>query len=287
MEQTPDDTPARHGLPVTIATYLKLTRVLGAGSFGSVCEAVDTRTGVAAVKLEPVDAEAPQVAYEYMVLRELSPAHGFPRVLWFGTSNKFHVLVMERLGETVEAVMRRQPRGRIESWTILTNIARQALARLDTLHGLGFVYRDLKPQNLLFGMNDTASTLYLIDLGLAKRVIHPDTKAHIPRRLERGLTGTSRYASLHAHELHTQSFRDDIESLGYLMMHLALGTLPWLGMTEEAILDMKRTLNFTKACEGLPPGVLGTIQYGRDLPFGTKPDFAYLIETLWRHHPTS
>ena len=63
----------------------------------------------------------------------------------------------------------------------------------------GFIHRDLKPENILIGLEDNASTLYLIDFGLAKRwkVLH--TNEHIPYKDKKSLTGTARYASANTH----------------------------------------------------------------------------------------
>ena len=66
------------------------------------------------------------------------------------------------------------------------------------MHKHGFFHRDLKPENILMGLEDNASTLYLIDYGLAKKW-KTSNGAHIPFREGKSLTGTARYASAATH----------------------------------------------------------------------------------------
>lgn len=122
----------------------------------------------------------------------------------------------------------------------------------------------------------------MIDYGLAKK--YRDSKhVHIPYRDNKHLTGTARYASINNHLGIEQSRRDDLESLGYVLMYFNKGELPWQGLKARTkgdkytrICEKKSSTGINALCEGFPTEFATYLNYTRSLGFEDKPDYQYL-----------
>ena len=90
---------------------------------------------------------------------------------------------------------------------------------LSGIHEVGVLHRDIKPHNIMRGKG---GKLYLVDFGLSKL-----TTGHTHNVNIRGFIGTPRYASIQAHQMMSQSKKDDIESLFYNIAYLYYQKLPW------------------------------------------------------------
>lgn len=135
---------------------------------------------------------------------------------------------MELLGPSLEDLFTYCNR-RFTIKTVLM-IADQMIDRIEYVHNKLFIHRDIKPDNFLMGRGRYCNKLYLIDFGLAKRYRDRNTKQHIFYRKDKNLTGTARYASMNAHLGIEQARRDDMESIGYVLMYFNRGSLPWQGL---------------------------------------------------------
>ena len=267
---------------------INLKKLLGRGSFGSIYSGKNKNTNEkVAIKLEPVDTDKPQLIYEYKKYRLLQGGYGFPKVYEYSSESKCNILIIELLGNSIEKLFNKAQK-RFSFLTVLM-IMDQIVTRIEYMHSKNLLHRDIKPDNFLIGKGNKRNIVYAIDFGLSKKYRDSQTGLHIPYRDGKNLIGTARYASINTHFGVEQSRRDDIESLGYMMIYLMKGNLPWQGMVNsnpkkkyDKIKKLKIEVKLQDLCSGLPKECIKFIQYARDMKFEDKPNYNYLRSLLKR-----
>ncbi|XVE51916.1 hypothetical protein DITRI_Ditri02bG0078800 [Diplodiscus trichospermus] len=265
-----------------VGNKYRLGRKIGSGSFGEIYLGTNIQTNEeVAIKLENVKTKHPQLMYESKLYKILQGGTGIPNVRWFGVEGDYNVLVMDLLGPSLEDLFNFCSR-KLSLKTVLM-LADQMINRVEFVHSKSFLHRDIKPDNFLMGLGRRANQVYIIDFGLAKKYRDTSTHQHIPYRENKNLTGTARYASMNTHLGIEQSRRDDLESLGYVLMYFLRGSLPWQGLKAgnkkqkyEKISEKKVSTSIEALCRGYPTEFASYFHYCRSLRFEDKPDYSYL-----------
>ena len=278
-----------HNQHIKIGKNYKIIKKLGEGSFGQlyIGENIATREKVA-IKLEDTNEnEKEMLKHEANIYRVLNGLSQIPVMRNFGREGNFSYLVMDLLNESLEDI--RQTKG-LFSVNKLAKIAVDIINVLEQIHGRGIVHRDIKPQNFLLRKNKYGSEVVIIDFGLS-RSYKDENLNHISLKTGRSMVGTARYASLNVHEGITYSRRDDLESVGYMLVYLFTGRLPWQGMKADDKISKYNKIKEVKKLykndpkNNSPSMLLDTklpleftiyFNYIHSLSFSDKPNYIYL-----------
>ena len=263
----------------------KLLNEIGKGSFGSIYKGENIRTREkVAIKVEAIEHDTHLLKNESIIYRYLNNMAGIPAVKWFGKDETNYYMVINLLGKSLQNI-----KDEIGCFTLhdALKIGIYLITLIQNIHEKGLVHRDIKPDNFLFGLEDT-SKIYIIDFGFCKSYVGDEE--HIPMKKTNNLIGSRTYASINAHNFNEISRRDDLESLCYTLMYLVLGKLGWQ-LTGSYIHEHPKTINLrirdmkmnmiesSDQDESLIPTIfINSLKYIRTLEFEDKPDYAYLIE---------
>ena len=159
----------------------------------------------------------------------------------------------------------------------------QLLERVQHMHERNYIHRDIKPDNIMMGLGQESNTVHLIDFGLTRLVINPKTGQHIPFIGRKNLIGTCRYVSVNSHKGFELSRRDDLITLGYVMINLIKGNLPWQNIRisknsarYSKVGKFKEDYPIEKLCEGCPVQFQIYMHYVTCMQFEEAPNFDLL-----------
>ena len=257
-----------------------LVKKLGEGSFGCIYSARENNNWYA-IKFENKNKGQNLLENEAYIMSYLNGPR-IPAVKSFGYSGDHNVLIMELMGKSLEDLFENLPNKKM-SIRCVCNLGYQMIDIMEYIHNKHIIHRDIKPDNFVMGKGAKSKYLFLLDFGLSKKYRSSTTLKHYPLIKRKKLTGTARYASVNALNGMTQSRRDDLEAIGYVLMYFLIGKLPWQGMVNKnkderylRIMEVKRDTTPEQLCKGFPPEFERYISYTRNLEYEEQPDYDLL-----------
>ena len=192
---------------------------------------------------------------------------------------------MELLGPSLENLFQKLNKKFSIKTTCMLGI--QMIDRIEYIHSRKILHRDIKPDNFVIGRGKNSHIVYILDFGLSKKYWSSRQNKHISFCRNKKLTGTARYASINALSGCEQGRRDDLESIGYIIMYFVRGSLPWQGLKVnkkedryKKICDKKKATSAKELCSGYPKEFENFVSYTRNLKFMEVPDYEYLRNLL-------
>ena len=273
-----------------------ITKYIASGSFGDVFMAVCSKTNESvALKIPIMNKEKDgerwliEEAKIYNALNKQKSEEdencGLAniKILSNKTLNK-KIMIMDLLGPSLESILCKNKKFTIKSIILITI---QLINTMKYIHDRGYIHRDIKPDNFVID-NKNGEKIYCIDFGLAKKYLKKNNQ-HINFVKNNKFCGTARYASIAAHKGYTQSRKDDLEAIGYMLVYLFRGKLPWEGIKHKdkkekysLILEKKENTTEEELCKQLPREFLVYFKYVRNMDFDEVPPYKAFINMFKR-----
>uniref|UniRef100_A0A5S6QY21 Protein kinase domain-containing protein n=1 Tax=Trichuris muris TaxID=70415 RepID=A0A5S6QY21_TRIMR len=279
----------------------KVTKVLGSGSFGAVYEVMDLKSGKCeAMKVELTAQDFRTLKMEVVVLKELTDisARNCCKLVGMGKKETYSYIVMTLVGASLQSLLdsltaNKSPDGK-NCFTLRSSIhlAVLCLQGLEDLHFIGYLHRDIKPQNYAVGRDPDFRKVFVLDFGMCRKYLRDDGSHKRPRS-EVGFRGTLYYASHTALKGEEQSRRDDVWSWLYTIIQVTMGSVPWKDVRltrnmsfeerKQAFADRKcRMLNSAddELLRGLPQEFKVIQEHLKQLTYYDCPNYGLIYQAL-------
>ena len=258
----------------------KPIKVIGFGSFGKIYSTIrieDKSTyAMKTEKRNPLKKILETEAYYLFTLQ----GFGFPKLISFGHTKNYNILIETLLGKSLYDIFIKAKK--TCNLTNICLIAIQLIERLKFIHSKDIIYRDVKPENFMIGIKDP-NVIYIVDFGLCKKYRSSKTGKHLLPKDTKKFQGTLKYASSNVVKGKETSRRDDMISLGYVLIYLYKRNLPWKSEfkslnreTYYETIDLKETNDSGKLFDGLPEEMVNYIKYTKNLKFEEEPDYEFM-----------
>ena len=256
-----------------------LKNLISKGSFGEVYLGTNLSNNKDyALKIEESSTNSILKDECYALLNLKGP--GIHSIITFGISGKYNILVENLLGKSIRDIFKENNNKLNLKDTFMFAI--QALERIEYVHSKNYLHRDIKPENFLVG-NPDSSQIYLIDFGNARKYRSSRTGKHLEYHKTNIIFGTISFLSFNVLKGIEQTRKDELESLGLIIIFLFTGKLPWTELKFKTIhqalytlLEIRQKISLEELCEGTPIEMQVYMKYVNDLKFGENPDYDYL-----------
>ena len=259
--------------------YKPIKRI-GHGNFGNIYSVIRIKDKhLFALKAEKLTSDSKMLESEAFFLFMLQ-GFGIPKFISYGHNKNYNILIEQLLDKSLYKIFIEN--SKITNIIDICLVGIQLLDRFEWIHSKNIIYRDIKPENFLIGIDDP-NVIYAVDFGFCKKYRSSKTGKHILPKYTGKFNGTLRYASPNSIKGKEPSRRDDLISLGYMLIYLYKKNLPWdLYMPHFEynmyirILHLKENDGYGNLFYNLPAEFIEYIKYTKNLKFEESPNYSYM-----------
>lgn len=261
----------------------RLLHLIGTGAFSQVYEgkphsAIDQTTSQSvALKLEDLKKRG-TAQHEAQLLTHKLKHRGIPTVFDYKREGERYVVAMELLGPSVYSLVREKHSK--PSLETLYRIMYQTIKIVKYLHRKGYVHTDIKPDNVVIGLNTLQHCVYIIDYGETRKFKGEKPVEYV---------GNPYFSSTAVLSGGIYGPKDDLEALAYVFGYIATGKLPWIdfydldpSITIQNVLKYRRLHDLRSAWSELPTIIPDLIDLSQALGSLEIPNYAAILTQLQR-----
>ncbi|CAD8079980.1 unnamed protein product [Paramecium sonneborni] len=265
------------------ASQYNVLSYIGCGSDHTIYKVENSLTQeLCAIKIEK-SAGIGQIKNEIEMLKKLQGISGIPELKSYGitSDNKLFIIVPLFQYNLKEVAKEKQL-----SLSQILRIGLRMTEILENIHCNNVLHLDLKPENIMFSkqIQDDQNTIkpeiiQLIDFGLSQKFNQNSTF------LKDTFIGSLSFASRQSHNGEQLGFKDDLESLIYILVYLRNQKLPWLQKpswgckkVDIQIIGKVKTFHYNSQTlySNFPLGFQDIMQYIDTLKYYVMPDYSYI-----------
>ena len=205
---------------IVIHNY-KILNKIGQGGFSSVYKAQHTKNNrIVALKIEKTK-DSKSILHESKIMsylnRELA-SNVVPTLFWYGAFGKMVGIATTFYATSMSDVLTQKL-----GIPMKMDLSKQLINIMRQIHSVFVIHCDIKPDNFMIQYVDEEVKLVIIDFGMSRLFVDSQQIT----KMSDSLFGTPKYASYNVHLGHKYSRRDDLISIGYLLMTVFDIALPW------------------------------------------------------------
>ncbi|KAL6730934.1 hypothetical protein Aduo_001853 [Ancylostoma duodenale] len=274
----------------------KIIKLLGSGGFGDVYKVVkqdneDKKEYAMKTEMCEGDKRMLRLKIEVRVLGLCQNVENpekrkhFIELVDRGKTEKFKFMVMGLVGPSLEDI-RKNVIGRNFSKSTGMQAAYQTLQAIGDLHEVGYLHRDIKPQNFAVGLGEEEKMIFMLDFGIARKFTVGNTKQVKVPRLQVKFLGTLRFASRACHNGIEQGRKDDLETWVYMAFDLMDDEcgLPWKRLPDRSQVVVYKEkffrFQFPRCYRIVPTEFKRIVEYINGMTFAEEPDYIYMTHSI-------